>query len=316
MIQLSRIGMLAGKLAGTLKNEIFRSRSRRGRKIYRRHIFYIPKINFTDTTKRLAEKAISHGGLVLIIMIMLLYSSGHCAETGQGPAQRFDEANQAYTERKYQQAITIYRSLIGEFGFSAELLHNLANSYAGAGRDGEAILHYLRGLRIAPGDDDLRGDLAMIRERNGLFSEQKSLGEKLLGHYDMNQWALLALCGYGVLTLLLMLSLGFRFRKGRSTLCLLLVGFIALAGLGAYRQHTLWNSGVITEGDIRLLTSPFDSAASLGSLEEGTLVHAGKQHGDYHYVQDEKGRSGWIPTTSFEQINTSHITYSQGGAGR
>jgi len=53
---------------GALNNRDLRSRSRRGRKFYRRHILNIPRIEFPDTTKRLSEKAIFQGGLMGILL--------------------------------------------------------------------------------------------------------------------------------------------------------------------------------------------------------------------------------------------------------
>jgi hypothetical protein len=248
--------------------------------------------------------------------ILLLFSGSGLCDAGRSLEEKFNSANDAYVEGRYQEAITAYRKMIGEHGFSPELLHNLGNSYAAAGHYGQAVLQYMRGLRLAPGDDDLQGDLALIREKTGLFQEERSPGERFVALLDMNQWALLALYGYIALALLLTITLRFPLKKGLLPLGFLLTGLIIISSFAAYRQHALWSGGVVTNSETRLLLSPFDSASSLGSIDEGAIIHSEKRHGDYHYIRDGKGRSGWIPTASFEPIVTRHVTYSQDDAGQ
>jgi DNA-binding transcriptional MerR regulator len=51
------------RLEGSLKNSEFRSRSRRARKFYRRHMHDIPRIKFDCATMRLGKMAIFQGSL-------------------------------------------------------------------------------------------------------------------------------------------------------------------------------------------------------------------------------------------------------------
>ncbi|MDJ0622851.1 MAG: tetratricopeptide repeat protein [Desulfocapsaceae bacterium] len=221
--------------------------------------------------------------------------------------------NAAYGEGRFQEAIAIYSALIDEYGFSPELLHNLANSYAAAGENGRAILHYLQGLRIAPGDDDLQADLELIRQKAGLFDQEHSFTERLFRHYNMNQWLTSALAFYGLFTLLLGLNLRLHFKKALSTLGPLLVCAMLFCCLGAYVQKEEWYSGVIVAPDARLLLSPFQESSTNGSLAEGTLVFAEKSHEGYLYVRDQRGRSGWVNGSYFARINTSAATFHRDG---
>jgi tetratricopeptide (TPR) repeat protein len=254
-------------------------------------------------------------GLV-IIMIFLMVDIAYCADSGKELQMKLEKGNVAFSEDRFKEALTVYSELIKNYGFSPELLHNLANSYAADGQIGKAILNYMRGLRIAPADDDLRADLALVREKVGLFNEERSISERFFGYYDMNQWLTRALAAYVLVTLLLALNSRFQLKKGVFRSCIILMGLIVVCCAGAYSQRQKWNGAVITQPESRLLLSPFEAAASNGSLIEGTLVYSLKKHHDYHYVLDEKGRSGWVPSASFEPINTSSSTYSPEGAGQ
>lgn len=254
------------------------------------------------------------GGLIL--MIALMAGNAYCADGGADIQMKLEKGNVAFTEGRFKEAINVYSALIRNYGFSPELLHNLANSYAADGQNGKAILNYLRGLRVAPGDEDLRADLALIRKKVGLFNDERSMVERFFSYYDVNQWLTRALVGYVLLTLLLALNSGFHIKRGKFSSIFIMAGLILVCCVGAFTQQRKWNGAVIIQPETRLLLSPFKAATSNGSLIEGTLVYSQKKHQEYHYVLDEKGRSGWIPSASFEPINTSSITYSPEDAGQ
>lgn len=219
--------------------------------------------------------------------------------------------NSAYGQGRYQEAIELYSTLIGEYGLSPELLHNLANSCAGAGERGRAILHYLQGLRIAPGDDDLLADLQLIRKEVGLF-DQEPQSAALFGYYDMNQWLIRALFFFVLFTLLLGVNLCFPLKKRIYPLGALMVGTALFCCVAAYTQNEAWHSGVIVAPDTRLLLSPFQESASNGTLNEGAVVFTEKSHEGYLYIRDRRGRAGWINSSAYIQINTSAATFGPG----
>ncbi len=254
--------------------------------------------------------------LFLVMLLSLCHGDAALQAAEHSMQQRFDTANRAYSNGNYREAIDHYRDLIGEYGLSAPLLHNLGNSYANSGLYGLAILQYQRALRIAPGDHDIRADLELIRQKAGLFQKENTFREKFFALLDMNQWALAALAGYIGITLLTLLHIGFSLGKKSVAICLVLAAVVCVSALGTWQQRTSWDSGVVILPDTRLLLSPFSSASSLGLIEEGSLVYSDKHYGDFHYIRDERGRSGWIPTSSFAVIPTSSITYSQNDAAQ
>ncbi len=253
---------------------------------------------------------------IAIAAVFLLLQSTQVAAAGAASVEQLLEiANEAYASGKYEEAIPQYREIIGTYGFSAEILHNLGNSYAGTGQHGQAILQYLRGLSLAPGNDDLQGSLEITRKNSGLFLHEHPPVKKFFNLYDMNQWALAALFSYIVFTSLLLVHVLFPFKKGLFPLCFLVLVFMCISVLGTKMQYSQWSGGIVIKSGVRLQMSPFPTALSQGMLDEGALVFTEKVHGKYHYVRDEKGRSGWVDSTSFANIKASHLIYSPSNAG-
>ena len=216
--------------------------------------------------------------------------------------ERFQGAVAAYGRGDYKQAIDGFEALTGE-GLSASLLYNLGNSYARHGQVGKAILNYERALRLAPGDSDIHGNLDLVRKDQGLFQEEQTMGYRFISLLGLNQWIWLATCSLvlfaGILLLPFYPALKRSSRYGMA-LCSLFAAITACSGtIGQYQQ---WHDGVVVVPDARLKVSPFESAASIGTIQEGRLLRPGKVHKQYVLVVDEAGRSGWLAADTFEAI--------------
>lgn len=241
-------------------------------------------------------------GLVLagLCCVVLFGQNVWAAEQAQN--EEFQSAVAAYGKGDYKQAIEGFEVLVGE-GLSASLLYNLGNSYARNGQVGRAILNYERALRLAPEDSDIRGNLDLVRREQGLFQEEKTLGHRFISLLGLNQWIWLTTYSFvlfaGILLLPFFPALKCSSRYGIA-LCSLFVAIAACSGtIGQYQQ---WHDGVVVAPDARLKVSPFESAASVGTIQEGRLLRPGKVHKQHVLVVDEAGRSGWLAADAFEAI--------------
>lgn len=89
---------------------------------------------------------------------------------GADPAQLakdFTAANELALKGETKSAIALYEAVLSGGVENEDLYLNLGNAYAESGRQIDAILAYERGLRLAPGDDDLRANLEFLRARLG-----------------------------------------------------------------------------------------------------------------------------------------------------
>ena len=234
--------------------------------------------------------------ILLCIILLCLPRSGH----SQTLAESFEAAQQA----PHEQALALYFKLIEEHGQSAPILYNLANSYALKGQTGFAVLYYERALQLAPGDADIQANLEQVRKDAGLYRDQQALYEHIALLLGPNQWLVLSLLGF-VLLSLTVLAAALRPQSSLPHFRLCLILFITLILLplpAAFLGYQTWQQGVIIADDARLLLSPFAESSPLGSIQAGRLVRPGQEHGNYVFVQDETGRSGWLERKHFQLL--------------
>lgn len=237
---------------------------------------------------------------VLCLLLSLLSGTGTAAQ--QEDDDRFQLAASAYSSGDYTTAIELFEAMTRDGG-SVALFYNLGNSYAQVNKSGRAILNYERALRLAPGDPDVRGNLELVRKEKGLFQEELHVQQRFVNLLGLNQWLGLLASSLIILALLLLLPLSYKLKQslryGLAVATLLLGGVAAACAAG---QYSSWHDGVVVTAGARLRISPFDSAASVGMIQEGRLLRPGKRHNEYVLVTDESGRSGWLKASSFEVI--------------
>ena len=123
------------------------------------------------------------------------------------------------------------------------------------------------------------------------------------GLLGLNQWTVLAAIMLLALALFHLATLRFvvlrRFSSSLTAACLVL---LCLCSAGVAIQYRNWQQAVIIAPDTGLLISPFDGAGSTGAIEEGRLIRIIKRHDSYALINDENGRSGWVPDSSFAFI--------------
>lgn len=98
-------------------------------------------------------------------MIAALVLLSALAADGTRAAKDFTEANELALKGETKSAIALYEGLLSQGVAHEDLYLNLGNAYAESGRQIDAIIAYERGLRLAPGDDDLKANLAFLRAR-------------------------------------------------------------------------------------------------------------------------------------------------------
>lgn len=236
---------------------------------------------------------------LLLVLVLSVAAAG--AETM--PDQLFQQANEAYSRGDYPKAIDKYRQLTAVAGYSPSVLYNLANSYALSGQIGQAVLNYERALRLSPSDPDISGNLDLVKKETGLFAKEAFGAERFFRLLSLNQWSVAIVVALLAVTAFQLAAARFRFSRrlqiGVTTGCLLL---FCLACAGTLAQYRYFNPSVVVDADAKLFVSPFDTAASVGTLQEGRLVYPQKRHGDFSYVTDETDRNGWIQTSMIEAV--------------
>ncbi len=239
--------------------------------------------------------------LASVGLLLLLVATGVQAATAE--EELFQAANESSSRGDYGRAIGQYQQLIDQYGYTAPLLYNLANSYARNGQTGLALLNYERALKLSPTDPEILGNMQLLRQKKGLFPKEHSWSQRLVQLLNLQQWCQLT----GLILVLLTVGLWACFWRRlalRTSLILAGLGLplLFVASLAINRQYLSWRAAVVVHPQARLILSPFAGAASVGEIQEGRLVYPEKSHGDFRYVIDETGRKGWIKGQDIEEI--------------
>ena len=243
--------------------------------------------------------------LVVTGMIALLICISPTEALAGQAEDLFAFGNQAYAGGKYDEALSHYKRVIEQKGYSASLLYNMANSYYKQKNVGQAILHYERALYLDPGNADIRANLALARKDFGLIPDPAPKWLRFFDLLNLNGWAILASGAFGVFALLFLLS-GIRPATFRGaalrTITVASLLILVAGGVGATLQYRNLARGVVTRDHVRLLVSPFDAAASSSSIKDGKIVRMAKTYGGYILVKGENGQSGWVKRNAIEPV--------------
>jgi tetratricopeptide (TPR) repeat protein len=100
---------------------------------------------------------------LLIIAFAFMFFVQNCF--AQGTADRLSQAESAYKNAAYDDAVQLYKALIDEGYHDARLYNNLGNALFKQGKLGESILQYERAFLLEPGDSEILHNLNVTRAR-------------------------------------------------------------------------------------------------------------------------------------------------------
>lgn len=220
----------------------------------------------------------------------------------------FAEGNRLYREGDFAGAIASYGS-VAEGGFeSASLYYNLGNAHFRVGEIARAVLNYERALRLDPGNDDIRANLALVNQR--LQDRIEPLPRFwLVAAFDwwmglIPQGVLKAavagcylILGGAAVLIVLRRPMGWRWALTRvafaATVATVLLGATLLVretGLGQRAE------AVVMAPEARVLNAPSEDAGlTLFTLHEGTKVRIDRRAGEWAEVVLADGKVGWLP---------------------
>lgn len=96
--------------------------------------------------------------ILLLFFINIIFINGALAA-------HIESADSAYKTGHYDQAVTLYNEILKNEGSSSELYYNLGNAYAKIGDYGNAVLCYLRSLRLDPSNKNAKENLNYIESK-------------------------------------------------------------------------------------------------------------------------------------------------------
>lgn len=234
-------------------------------------------------------------------------------------ATDFDElwsnANTAYYNNDFNEAIALYDSIERSGMASARLYYNMGNAYFKAGRIGKSILYYNKAERLAPGDKDIEHNLAIANTytRNRIEPLPEFFLRRWMDGFASvmsgNAWAWMSV-GFFALTLagalLYLLPLRRRIRKAGfyGSLASLVVFLFAFAFASEDRRESMESThAIVTSASASVKSSPDNAGKDLFLLYEGAKVEVRDALNGWREIELADGNQGWIKAAAIEMID-------------
>ncbi len=241
---------------------------------------------------------------------MLLFSfAGSCFAADTPSAEElYFEANRAFKENRYQEAIDGYFELIGKGYVNGHLYYNLGNAYFRSGQLGQAILNYKRAHLLIPRDADLNFNLsyALDQTQDAVSADQNFLKQAFFWLDEITfrelSWgfAVLNILFWGILVLRLFVRPEWTYYVFIVLLIFWLVGGVSL-GVKWHQLRTDLRA-VILAGEVDVLAGPDSNDTVLFKLHEGTTIHRERAEDGWSLIRLSKNQRGWIKSSAVEQV--------------
>lgn len=224
----------------------------------------------------------------------------------------FDKANQAYIEKKYAKSLKFYTEILNNQGQSASLLYNMGNAFYQTGNIGEAVLHYERALILEPNNKQILANLIQVRKKSGLYEDPKPFWLRCFDRLSLNQWTGVTSCffilfclsvlGWGIFCTIKKEHISKPAYIPYKPIAIFFVVLFFTGVLGMIMNYQNLSKNVVIINSAKLLVSPFKNAAICTSIKAGRVVYEYKNYGDYLFVKEKNGQSGWIKKSALKSV--------------
>ena len=269
-------------------------------KVYDKAMLAIEKIE--EVMKKGGRKSVAS----IAVLLMLLPMTANAATKA--------DADSAYVNGNYQEAIKVYESLL-KHGESAELYYNLGNAYYRTENITRAVLNYERALLLSPGDGDIRFNLQIARSKtiDKIVPESEMFFvtwyRSLVNIMSVDGWGRMALVSLALVIVLFLVYLfsarvwvqkvGF-FGGGFLLFVFVLSNFFAWQ----QRQQLLNREGaIVVAPSVTVKSTPAQNGTDLFILHEGTkVVITDGSMKSWREIRLADGKKGWIESKKIELI--------------
>jgi tetratricopeptide (TPR) repeat protein len=230
------------------------------------------------------------------------------------PADAFGQAEALYQQERYSEAIDVYQSMRAGGVEDGVLYYNLGNAYFKSGRLGFAILSYERALKLLPGDEDVRANLAFARSLVSGGLDSPPLPAVIRWAVELYQRArsgvLAGVLGVsflvgGAAVTLLLLERWPRLRTAATAALIVSAAVAVVSGVSlaakVRAEETRVEAVVVTE-NAYVRSGPSESSPRLAEVHEGLKVRIVGEREGFLQVSLATGLTGWVPREQAERI--------------
>jgi tetratricopeptide (TPR) repeat protein len=232
---------------------------------------------------------------VLIFLAAFLFAGNLFAAD---VAADFSTANRLYAEGKFAAAAAGYEKILQTGAQSPALLFNYANAEFKSGHLGRAIAAYRRAAQLSPRDDEIRANLAFVRNQVQGATLRESRWQNWIGSLSLNEGALLtAVFFWAIFGLLAARQIRPALvPKLQSVTRLAVVATVLSGAVLALQAANHFNAAVavVTSAETTARSGPFDEAQNVFTAHDGTELRVLDRHDDWVQVADGAGKIGWL----------------------
>ena len=240
--------------------------------------------------------------LVLLLIVFCVKMNANVGVSAQ--AEKF------YEQKKYNEAIIIYDSILSQKLISSKLYYNLGNCYFKTNQLGKAIYNYELSRKLIPNDADVKINLKLANTKTIDKIETKenyflgAIKSNIINLLSSNGWAWLS-----IISLIISLTLLFLFFITKTILIKRTVFFVCLfsvtlfissiiLGYSSISQKGETNFGIILSREIKVHIEPNKQSESKFSLHEGTKVLVLNNSNNWINIKLDNGNEGWLEASS------------------
>lgn len=248
----------------------------------------------------------------LIFCISLFFISTSVAQSEQQAT--FQSANEAFSNKNYDQAIQLYESILDKNFQSSELYFNLGNCFFQKKQWGKTILNYERALLLAPNDIAILQNLSLAKSETideiavlpNFFLARWWTQIRNLTHSGI--WSLLGILLFwlGIGGIILWILGKERTQRKQGFLGgMINLGLSILIFALAYSSYQIQQksgSAIIMSKEISLKSLPDEISSEILPLHEGTKVKITEKITSWYKVRLDNGEVGWIAESALEEI--------------
>jgi len=253
-------------------------------------------------------------GIKILIISVLLFSVVIPSLKAQNDQALILEANQLFTDGKYDESAGLYKQVLEGGKESYELYYNLGNAYYKLNNIAASILNYERAKKLNPGDDDLEFNLSLVNLKTidkiesipSLFVSD--LAGDLTDLYSYDGWATISVVGIWLCSVFFCLYLVMVIPSLKRVLFWLSLAILVASLITTSFANKKYNiifqnsEAIVFSPSMVVKSSPRDSGTDLFVLHEGTKIMMLEELGEWSKIKLADGSVGWIPGSAIEII--------------
>lgn len=222
----------------------------------------------------------------------------------------FEEANSAYEQGDYEQALAKYKIILESDADLPELNFNLATTYYQLDQLGESILYYEKALKLDPGNQKAKHNLqlAYLKSDNQIEPIPQLFfvewWHQLLAYRNASSWAKWAVFFAWVSVALFIFSRlkeirALKYMGWISLILCLSLAFLSFQKNNYDRSHQY---AIVMTKEVALRETPNQKAEEVLVAFEGLKIEVVDSVDEWTKVQLEDETSGWIQTANIAKI--------------